>query len=90
MDSACRLINSTILGLSPICPLETDHNIYLEEGLRARAAASGAAFIAMLLSAVLLSFLGRKFVTGTYVYVINLFTWIFYSLIDTLLVTLQL
>ncbi|XP_077286137.1 synaptic vesicle glycoprotein 2B-like isoform X2 [Arctopsyche grandis] len=59
MDSACQLVNSTILGLSPACPLEADHNIYMEEGVRARAAASGSALIAMLITAILIPLLGR-------------------------------
>lgn len=66
MDSACRLLSSTILGLSPPCPLEADHNIYMEEGVRARAAASGAAFIAMLLAAILIPLIGRVRTTGNF------------------------
>lgn len=66
MDSACRLLNSTILGVSPVCPLEADHNIYMEEGVQARAAVSGAAFIAMLLSALLIPLIGRVRTTGNF------------------------
>lgn len=52
MDAGCRLINSTILGLSPACPLEADHNIYTSEVIRSHTAIAGASLVACLLMTV--------------------------------------
>lgn len=52
MDAGCRLVNSTILGLSPACPLEADHNIYTGEVIRSHAAIAGASLVACVLMTV--------------------------------------
>lgn len=64
MDKACRLLNSTVMGLTPRCPIEADYNIYLIEIITVGAASAGALIIASLLAILFLPIIGRVPLTG--------------------------